>query len=61
MRHRCRGAFYLAWVVGARKVHTECYNPTSVIKYGSWVDVLYKFAAVPAFAYFAITAILSLF
>lgn len=54
-------AFYLAWVVGARKIRTEWYNPTSVIKYGSWVDVLYKFIAVPALAYFAVTAILSLF
>lgn len=40
-------AFYLAWIVGAKKIRTEWYNPTSVIKYGSWVDVLYKFIAVP--------------
>ena len=54
-------AFYLAWIVGAKKIRTEWYNPTSAIKYGSWVDFLYKFIAVPAFAYFAITAIISLF
>ena len=54
-------AFYLAWIVGAKKIRTEWYNPTSAIKYGSWVDILYKFIAVPAFAYFAITAIISLF
>lgn len=54
-------AFYLAWIVGAKKIRTEWYNPTSVIKYGSWVDVLYKFIAVPAFAYFAVTAIMTLF
>ena len=54
-------AFYLAWIIGAKKIRTEWYNPTSALQYGSWVDVLYKFIAVPAFAYFAITAILSLF
>ena len=54
-------AFYLAWIVGATKIRTEWYNPTSVIKYGSWVDVLYKFIAVPAFVYFAVTAIMTLF
>lgn len=54
-------AFYLAWVVGAKKIRTEWYNPTSIVKYGSWVDVLYKFIAVPALAYFAISAVISLF
>lgn len=54
-------AAYLAWVIGAKKIRTEWYNPTSAVKYGSWVDVLYKFVAVPSFLYFAITAIFSLF
>lgn len=54
-------AFYLAWIVGAEKIRTEWYNPTSVVKYGKWVDLLYKFVAVPAFLYFAIGAIMSLF
>lgn len=54
-------AFYLAWIVGAKKIRTEWYNPTSALKYGSWVDFLYKYISVPAFAYFAVTAILTLF
>lgn len=54
-------AVFLAWVIGAKKIRTEWYNPTSVIKYGSWVDFLYKFVSVPAFVYFAVTAVLSLF
>lgn len=54
-------AIYLAWIVGAKKIREEWYNPTSAIKYGSWVDVLYKYIAVPAFIYFAITAVISLF
>ena len=54
-------ALFLAWCVGAKKIREEWYNPTSVVKWGSWVDILYKFIAVPAFAYFAITAILTLF
>ena len=54
-------AFYLAWIVGAKKIRTDWYNPTSVIKYGSWVDILDKFISVPALAYFAILAVLSLF
>lgn len=53
-------AFYLAWIVGAKKIRTEWYNPTSAVKWGSWVDVLYKFIAVPAFAYFGITSLISL-
>lgn len=54
-------AVSLAWFVGAKKIRTEWYNPTSVIKYGAWVDVLYKFIACPAFIYFAVTAIMTLF
>lgn len=54
-------ALFLAWFIGAKKIRTEWYNPTSAVKWGSWVDVLYKFVAVPAFIYFAVTAIMSLF
>ena len=54
-------AVSLAWFVGAKKIRTEWYNPTSVIKWGSWVDILYKFIACPAFIYFAVTAIMTLF
>lgn len=54
-------AFYLAWIVGAKKVREEWYNPTSAIKYGSWIDFLYKFVSVPAFIYFSIVAVISLF
>lgn len=54
-------ALFLAWFIGAKKIREEWYNPTSAIKWGSWVDILYKFIAVPAFAYFGITAILTLF
>lgn len=54
-------AIFLAWVVGAKKIREEWYNPTSAIKYGSWVDFLYKFVAVPAFIYFSVVAVISLF
>jgi NSS family neurotransmitter:Na+ symporter len=54
-------ALYLAWVVGAKKIREQWYNPTSVIKYGPWVDVLYKFVAVPALVYFAGMAVITLF
>ena len=54
-------AIFLAWFVGAKKIREEWYNPTSVIKWGSWVDWLYKIVACIALAYFAITAIMSLF
>lgn len=54
-------AIFLAWFVGAKKIREEWYNPTSAIKWGSWVDWLYKIVACIALAYFAITAILSLF
>ena len=54
-------AIFLAWFVGAKKIREEWYNPTSVIKWGAWVDWLYKIVACIALAYFAITAIMSLF
>lgn len=54
-------ALILAWYVGAKKIREEWYNPTSAIKYGSWVDWLYKIVACALLCYFAITAILSLF
>lgn len=54
-------ALILAWYVGAKTVRTEWYNPTSVIKWGAWVDILYKFIACPAFIYFTITSIMTLF
>lgn len=54
-------ACYLAWVIGAKKIREEWYNPTSAIKYGSWVDALYKFIAVPVLIYFTLEAIKSLF
>lgn len=50
-----------AWVIGAKKIREEWYNPTSAIKWGAWVDVLYKFVVVAVLAYFSITAIISLF
>lgn len=53
-------AFYLAWIYGAKKVREEWVNPSSVYKYGPWIDVLYKFVAVPALAYFAYSAIVGL-
>ena len=54
-------AVILAWYVGAKKIREEWYNPTSVIKYGGWVDYLYKFPACAALIYFAILAIMTLF
>ncbi len=50
-----------AWVIGAKKVRTEWYNNTSSIKWGAWIDVLYKYLVVIVLAYFSITAIISLF
>jgi NSS family neurotransmitter:Na+ symporter len=54
-------ALLLAWYVGAKKIREEWYNPTSVIKYGSWVDWLYKILACGLLTYFAVLAIMSLF
>ena len=54
-------AVILAWKVGAKKVREEWYLPTSAIKWGSWVDFLYKYVAVLALGYFTVTAIISLF
>ena len=54
-------AVILAWYVGAKKIREEWYNPTSVIKYGGWMDYLYKFPACAALIYFAILAIMTLF
>ena len=54
-------ALFLAWFVGAKKIREEWYNPTSSLQYGKWVDVLFKFIAVPAFAYFAVVAVTSMF
>lgn len=54
-------AVYLAWVVGAKKIRTEWYNPTSVIKYGAYMDWLDKIVSCVALVYFAILGIMSLF
>ena len=54
-------AIILAWKIGAKKVREEWYLPTSAIKWGSWVDFLYKYVVVIALGYFTITAVLSLF
>lgn len=54
-------AFYLAWVFKARRVRKEWVNQSSVVKYGSWIDLLYKYIATPALIYFAITAFIELF
>lgn len=50
-----------AWVVGAKKIREEWYNPTSSVKWGAWIDILYKYLVVIVLAYFSITAIMSLF
>ena len=54
-------AVILAWHVGAKKVREEWYNPTSAIKWGAWVDYLYKFLVVIVLGYFLIVAVMSLF
>ncbi len=54
-------AIILAWKIGAKKVREEWYLPTSAIKWGPWVDFLYKYVVVIALGYFTITAVLSLF
>ncbi|MGN0658191.1 MAG: sodium-dependent transporter [Emergencia sp.] len=50
-----------AWVVGAKKIREEWYNNTSAIKWGAWIDVLYKYLVVIVLGYFSITAVISLF
>lgn len=50
-----------AWVIGAKKIREEWYNNTSSIKWGAWVDILYKYLAVIVLAYFTITAVIALF
>ncbi len=50
-----------AWVIGAKKIREEWYNTTSSVKWGAWIDVLYKYLVVIVLAYFSITAIISLF
>lgn len=54
-------AIILGWKVGAKKIRTEWYNPTSVIKWPAAVDYLYKFVAVPALVYFTVAGIIDLF
>ena len=50
-----------AWVIGAKKIREEWYNPTSTVKWGAWIDILYKYLVVIVLGYFSITAIISLF
>lgn len=57
----CVISILLGWVVGAKKIREEWYNPTSLHPYGSWVDIVFKFISVPVFAYFAYAAIITLF
>lgn len=54
-------ALILAWKIGAKKVREEWYLPTSAIKWGGYVDFLYKYIVIITLAYFTITAIMSLF
>ena len=54
-------AFYLSWVrPGAKRVRDEWVNPSSVYKYGSWVDFFYKYINALALAYFAYSALVGL-
>lgn len=50
-----------AWVIGAKKIREEWYNNTSSVKWGAWIDILYKYLVVVVLGYFSITAIISLF
>lgn len=54
-------AIICGWKIGAKKVREEWYNPTSAIKWGPWVDFLYKYVVVIALLYFTATSIISLF
>ena len=54
-------AIIIGWKFGAKKIREEHYNPTGIIKWGAWVDYLYKYLFVIVMAYFTITAIISLF
>ena len=54
-------AVYLAWFYKAKRVREEWINPTSVVKYGAWEDVLFKFLTVPVFIYFLATGFIGFF
>lgn len=50
------------WVIGAKRIRQEWYNnPRSVIKWGTWMDLLCKYLLPIVMAWFAIKAFVSLF
>lgn len=53
-------AILVGWKYGAAKIR-ENYNATCEIKWGSWVDVMYKYVFVIIMAFFSVQAIIDLF
>lgn len=53
-------AVLIAWKFGAAKIREE-YNLTSEIKWGGWIDVMYKYVFVIVMAFFTVQAIVDLF
>ena len=53
-------AILVGWKYGAAKIR-ENYNATCEIKWGAWVDVMYKYIFVIIMAFFSVQAIIDLF
>lgn len=51
----------IGWKYGATKARQEWYLPTSAIKWGGFIDYLYKYLALFAFGYFTVTSFIALF
>ena len=51
----------VGWKYGAKKAREEWYLPSSAIKWGSWVDFLYKYIVLIVLGYGSAAAFLSLF
>ena len=53
-------AIIIGWKYGAAKIRAD-YNETCEIKWGGWIDVMYKYVFVVIMAFFTVQAIVDLF
>lgn len=53
-------ALLIGWKYGAAKIRAA-YNETCEIKWGSWIDVMYKYVFVVIMAFFTVQALIDLF
>ena len=53
-------AIIVGWKYGAAKIRND-YNATCEIKWGSWIDVMYKYVFVAVMAFFTVQALIDLF